>query len=187
LEELTFTGNDNIVFQPISDNVEKFDEFCKKIWDSNEHNFVLMIEEITSYIEFNLPEYFGRLVRMGRNRGIGIIGISQRPKKLGGTFPALVDDWFIFKFDFPADVDFLKQYIGEENSERIKNLPQYEYLHYDSYNCYWHKPIGDNNSSHRPKTSQESQDQHNQQEKQSQKMSQQQSQQESQSSSTPSN
>lgn len=114
-------GNHKIVFQPFKDNVDLFDDVCAFVWEKG--NMAFLIEELGNYCDsFSAPETFDMLVRVGRNKGIGIVAINQRPQRIWNNFVSVIDHWFIFRIELPKDVKFLEEYIGYQRAEALKNL-----------------------------------------------------------------
>jgi hypothetical protein len=87
---------------------------------------MLMVEELGNYCDaYSAPENFDILIRIGRNRGIGIIAINQRPRRIWNNMVALIDHWFIFKCDLPKDIEFFEEYIGKQRAESLKSLQKW--------------------------------------------------------------
>lgn len=123
-------GTQRIVCQPYADSQDLFDKFCKHIWEKG--NTVLMVEELGNYCDsYSASSHFDMISRVGRNRGIGIIALNQRPSRIWNNFVALIDHWIIFRTELPRDVSFLAEYIGSQKAESLKNLPK-RYFYYKS-------------------------------------------------------
>lgn len=126
-----------IVCQPLKDSPEIFDEFCKIIWKHG--NLFFFVEEIGNYMNSHTcPPTADMLFRVGRNRGIGMGGLNQRPARIWNNFIALVDHWFVFRNTLPKDVDFLCEYLGEDKENEIKGLQEKYFFYMNSKNM---KPI----------------------------------------------
>jgi len=122
------SGENKIVCQPWKGDEKTFDKFCEIIWKHG--NMMFAIEEIGNYMDaFSCPEYADMLIRVGRNRGIGIMGINQRPRRIWNTFIALIDHWFVFRTMLPNDITFLCEYLGSAREQEIKELPK-RYFYY---------------------------------------------------------
>jgi len=122
------SGTQQIVCQPLKDGQDIFNEFCKIIWE--EGNYTLAVEELGNYCDsYSASEFFDIIARVGRNRGIGIIAINQRPARIWNNFIALIDHWCIFSIDLPKDLKFLSEYIGDSRAQSLKNLPK-RYFYY---------------------------------------------------------
>ena len=131
LDKAMKNGQLKIVCQPWHDGEKIFDEFCKTIWDNG--NCMFAVEEIGNYMDsFSCSENADMLIRVGRNRGIGMIGINQRPARIWLNFIALVDHWFVFRCMLPDDVKFLCQYLGKEREQGIKELEKRYFYYMDS-------------------------------------------------------
>lgn len=128
LKEKLKAGSRAVVCQSWKDSQEVFDKFCKVVWDNG--NICLMVEEVGNYCDsYSAGEYFDMLTRVGRNRGVGIVAINQRPARIWNNFVALIQHWIIFNTELPNDIKFLGEYIGQPKAEACKNLPD-RYFYY---------------------------------------------------------
>lgn len=123
-----------IIYEPISeiDTPEHFDELAHMVFEMG--NCVFVAEEVNEYIgDYQNTPKFRRLIRRGRNRGIGVICTSQRPKYLSTNFIAAVDHWFIFRQDLKVDLDRIFEYLEranpDYNQDFVAALPNFHYLH----------------------------------------------------------
>jgi hypothetical protein len=122
---------DRCVFQPIKNDDEVFEKFCQTVWERRE-NVIVIIDEVDEHATvYNLPPNFGKLVRLGRHKGIGIVGITRRIANVNKTLPALSNHIISFRQTLPNDVAYLADFIGWENAAKLKDMPDFTYLHYD--------------------------------------------------------
>lgn len=118
------------VCQPRSGNAETFNEFCGVILKHG--NLMLAVEEIGNYMDsFSCPENADVIIRTGRNMGIGLMGINQRPSRIWLNYIALVDHWFIFRTQLQDDATFIGKYIGKEREKTLKELPDRNFYYMD--------------------------------------------------------
>ncbi len=109
---------------------QEFEELCQVLW--RYQNFVFVVEEVAALCEpSNLPSEFGRLVRQGRHRRIGLLWTSQRLNEVSRTLTGLTDVWAGFSLAEPADLLALAQRCGQDYAGRIEALPRYEWLGFD--------------------------------------------------------
>jgi hypothetical protein len=121
----------NIVYQPLDDTPDDFENFCNYVW-KNCSNCVVVIEELANYTTSNyISPYFSRICRIGRHRGMGVIGITQRPARLSLIFMSQCDHLFIFRQRLIRDLDFLSEWSGTRINEKIAALKEYKFLHCD--------------------------------------------------------
>ena len=122
---------DRVVFQPINNDEKTFEDFCRTIWNKRD-NVLVFIDEVDEHADlYNLPPFFGRLVRLGRHKGIGVIGITRRIANVNKTLPALSHHIISFRQTLPNDVAYLADFITWDNASKLKTLPDFCYLHFD--------------------------------------------------------
>lgn len=116
-------------FVPQRHDMQDFERICQHIW--TEGNHVLLVEECEEYLwqGVSLPYYAYKVVRMGRNYGIGIQGVSQRIQEVDKKFVDRCQHLFLFKCGFES-FDYLKQKLGRERAQRVLNLAKHNFIHY---------------------------------------------------------
>lgn len=127
-------------FVPQRHDIQDFDKICQHLCTVQNHT--LLIEECEDYLwqGVSLPYHAYRIVRMGRNWGIGIQGVSQRIQEVDKKFVDRCQHLFLFKCGFES-FDYLKQKLGRERAQRVLNLSseQHEFVHYDIGRQTFHK------------------------------------------------
>ena len=127
---LTQNSNGIVVCQPRKGDAKTFDLFCGVCLKHG--NLMLAVEEIGNYMDsFSCPENADIIIRTGRNMGIGIMGINQRPARIWLNFIALVEHWFVFRTQLDDDVSFLCKYLGKQREKMIKELPDRNFYYMD--------------------------------------------------------
>ena len=122
---------DRVVYQPIKNDEEEFERFCKTVWE-NRDNIIVFVDECDEHADlYHLPTFFGRLVRLGRHKGIGVVAITRRIANLNKTVPALSQIIISFRQMLPNDVGYLADFMGWKNASQLRDLPDYHYLNYD--------------------------------------------------------
>lgn len=71
-----------------------------------------------------------RLVLQGRHRGVGVVGISQRPAAVSADFRGQAIE--VYAFHLPSDLDrtAIAGVIGREHAEQTARLAEHEFLHF---------------------------------------------------------
>jgi hypothetical protein len=109
---------------------EEFEHVCQVLWGYE--NFVFVVEEVAALCDpSNLPPEFGRIVRQGRHKRIGLLWTTQRLNEVSRTLTGLTDFWAGFNLAEPADLLALAQRCGQDYAERIEELPRYEWVGWD--------------------------------------------------------
>lgn len=117
-------------FVPQRHDMQDFERICQHLWV--EQNHVLIIEECEEYLwqGVSLPYHAYKVVRMGRNRGIGIQGVSQRIQEVDKKFTDRCQHYFFFKCGMES-FGYLKERLGRERAQRVLNLEKHNFIHYD--------------------------------------------------------
>jgi hypothetical protein len=71
----------------------------------------------------SIPEPLHRLANYGRHFGASAIFIARRAKALPADIRASADRYIIGQTHEPGDVDYMREYIGDEKAEAVKNIP----------------------------------------------------------------
>jgi len=71
----------------------------------------------------SMPEAIHRLANYGRHFGVSAIFIARRAKALPADIRASADRYIIGQTFEPGDVDYMREYIGDEKAEAVKAIP----------------------------------------------------------------
>jgi len=98
-------------------------------------NMTLAIEEMNVLFEGNRkPSEFEQVVFAGREPGVTLIGVAQKPTGFGDAMRAMTKEAFIFHTHEKSHLDVYRNLVGKQGAERIRTLGQYEYLHWSILN-----------------------------------------------------
>jgi DNA helicase HerA-like ATPase len=115
---------------PREGTVEEFEAWCTLVYGF--HDFVVVVEEAAAVVQASyLPPAFGRIVRQGRHRGLGLLWTTQRLNEVSRTLTALTDVFVGFSTSEPADLLALGARAGRDYAEAVAKLPRFEWLGYD--------------------------------------------------------
>lgn len=124
-----YQGSFRIVYQPVKPEID-FDIICDLVYECGDLSF--LVEEIDTFCNSQgLPDNFANVIQRGRHKNITFIGVSQRPFGIPRIITSQAKTIYTFLHREPKDLDYLKQYIGDE-AEKIKDLQQYQYLKWDN-------------------------------------------------------
>jgi len=155
LSNLLLKGAKRIVYQPTSPRIDDFDEVCHIIYDLG--NITFVIDEASSYCAIGkVPYHCSELFRLGSGRGIGVISLTQRPRKVDNEL--LSESTIIVSFRLMLDTDRAKiaETCGKivnpalpedpEDAKHIRSIatmPKYHFMVFDSVTARvsWHPPI----------------------------------------------
>lgn len=89
--------------------------------------FLLMIEEMQEYMpqsggSDDLAELLERVAKRGRKRGLGMLGMSQRPSSVDKDFITQCD-WMVWhKLTWKNDVDVVANILGKEKAAEVEDF-----------------------------------------------------------------
>ena len=128
-----YRGNFRLIFSPQHGDNEKtcreVGELCKLAEACGD--MTVAIEELNViFAAQRKPVEFNRLVFSGREPGIELIGVAQRPKGFGPELASQAKEAFVFHTHEPDAVTFLKNWMGKDAAEAIRTLTGHQYLHW---------------------------------------------------------
>lgn len=89
--------------------------------------FLLMVEEMQEYLpqkggSDDLSKLLERVAKRGRKRGLGVLGMSQRPSSVDKDFITQCD-WMVWhKLTWKTDLDVVREILGSEKTDNIENF-----------------------------------------------------------------
>jgi predicted CoA-binding protein len=89
--------------------------------------FLLMIEEMQEYLpqqggNDELSELLERVAKRGRKRGLGMLGMSQRPSSVDKDFITQCD-WMVWhRLSWETDIDVVRKVLGKEVADEVEKL-----------------------------------------------------------------
>jgi len=112
------------------------------------------IDEVDMYFDKGEPSSeFADLIRRGRRESVEIIGITQRPRRMG-ELRSMCRELYVFETTEIGDLRFFKESFGDECVEAIRLLQQWEYLYipmpYDPAKCEVRKEAMDHAARRQP-------------------------------------
>ena len=115
---------------PETGDPDEFADFCQLVYSCQ--NLLVVVEEVAAVCQASyLPPEFGKIVRMGRHRGLGLLWCTQRLAEVSRTLTALTDVWAGFSTAEPNDLAALAQRAGRDYAEAVSKLPRFEWMGYD--------------------------------------------------------
>lgn len=77
----------------------------------------------------NRPEHFTRLVLQGRHRGVGMVGVSQRPALVHPDYRGNAIETYLFALADHRDIDAVRGLVGRAREAELRALQVHEYLY----------------------------------------------------------
>ena len=92
-------------------------------------NLELAIDEVDMFIPVHCGcEHTLNLIKRGRHYGISIYGTSRRPPEVSRLLSSQAHRIVCFAMNEPRDINYLRQFIGANNAEKVKQLEKYKYI-----------------------------------------------------------
>ncbi len=125
-----YQGDFRLIYKPQGDDseiIEDIAEICTLCLKCE--NLTLVVEELNIIFDSQRPPTeFNKMIFAGRDPGIDLIGVAQRPVGFGRKLTSQAKEFYIFYNREPDDVRFFKSYVGSEAAEAIRNLEKYNYV-----------------------------------------------------------
>ena len=104
-------------------------------WDFHFSPHVLVVEEFHLYANaHSTPAPLQRIIRMGRHRGIHLIGISHRFIDMPQIILSQANGLVIFRQQSLRDLDAIARATNEEVATRVSNLPTHGFVEFNFNN-----------------------------------------------------
>jgi hypothetical protein len=131
-----------IVYRPDQDQIKRDFNFVAEALFRIGH-FMFFVDELHDFLTATMvPTAMSKIFRIGRHKGIGFCGITQRPAHVHNTFKSQVEKAFVFKLSLPPDRKYIEDWLGDQ-SEVVKDLPKFHFLFWDGEEIYKMRPIRD--------------------------------------------
>lgn len=123
-----YKGNFRLVYRPLSPDAE-IDDIAELVFLLG--NVTFLVEEVDCYCTaYQISNAFAHIIQRGRHKDITLIGVTQRPYGINRLLTSQAKEIYIFGTNEPRDIDYLKTLLGAEIEEKLKQLQQYQYLHW---------------------------------------------------------
>lgn len=111
-----------------AEEIEEFDQAMRKVFYFG--NVMCVIEEIHTYMQReHIPKWLKKMILVGRHRGVGILGTSQRPAEVSKTFVSQCAHVFVGVCFEKNDLKYFEETLGDSASE-LGAVKPYSFLHY---------------------------------------------------------
>lgn len=121
---------------PEADSQTEFDATCRRLCAVS--NVVFIVDEAEAYLRegYLSNTYAFKLVKRGRNWGVGIYAVTRRLQDLSKGFFELCQHCFFFNCH-PRVKDYLKKQLEPEAISAIMSLAKYDFVHYNMETHEW--------------------------------------------------
>lgn len=123
-------GDFRLIYRPPGDDdeiIEDVAEICTICLECK--NLTLVVEELNIIFDKQRPpKEFNKMIFGGRDPGIELIGVAQRPVGFGRKLTSQAKEFYVFCNREPDDVKYFRNNLGSEAAQAIRDLEQYQYL-----------------------------------------------------------
>lgn len=129
-----FTDEERYI--PEADSQAEFDATCRRLCAVP--NVVFIVDEAEAYLRegYLSNTYAFKLVKRGRNWGVGIYAVTRRLQDLSKGFFELCQHCFFFNCH-PRVRKYLKDWLEPEAIDAIMSLPKYDFVYYNMETHQW--------------------------------------------------
>lgn len=114
------------------DKLKEFDEMCKIIWQYGRMH--LIVDEMKAIYQKgnttrSITDYHEALLTRGREKKVGVTGLTQRPHKVPLESMSESEHFFIFKLNIDDDRKRVTKITGGDR-EKLRTVGQHEFYYY---------------------------------------------------------
>ena len=123
-----YRRNFRLIYRPLNPEQE-IDEIAELVFALGDMTF--LVEEVDCYCtSYNISDAFAHIIQRGRHKNITLIGVTQRPFGIHRLLTSQAKEIYVFGTNEPRDIDYLKILLGNEIEKKLKQLKQFEYVHW---------------------------------------------------------
>jgi len=129
-----------ILYLPADPGIEDFDEVCRIVYYAG--NMALFVDEAQSYASAaTIPFYFSEILRLGAQRGVGCVVLSQRPRAMTNFVISEAEYIVAFKLQLATDRRKIVEVVGPEVDEPLRTMAPYHFMFWDGDDVRFCTPI----------------------------------------------
>lgn len=122
------------VYAPKRKDRDDFNYLCYLAWE--EGNYHLIADELKGVYQDNgwvagITEYHEMIMTRGRQKGVGMTNVSQRPKGIPLESMSEAEHFFSFRLNLKDDRDRIGQIIGSEHQHKARELKGHSFIYYN--------------------------------------------------------
>jgi len=123
-----YRGNFRLIYRPLNP-LKEIEEICYLAFKCG--NLTFVAEELPSLCDSRvISDELRKVIFRGRMKDIHFIGLMQRPIGIHRDITSQASEILIFNIDEPTDVKYFRNRIGQDIEDRIRQLEEYQYLHW---------------------------------------------------------
>ncbi len=120
-----------------SSPLKYFPRFCELVWECGD--LVMVVDEAHLYFRGEFcDEAFTKIITGGGHRGIELIAVTQKPKRVSDLLRSQTTWWDVFALREGKHRDYMADRLPGVDPMQLQTLERFQYLHYeDGADCYW--------------------------------------------------
>lgn len=123
------------VYAPKRKGLDVWNRLCYLAWE--ETNIHLIADELKGVYQQNgwvagITDYHENIMTRGRQRGVGMTNVSQRPKGIPLETMSEAEHLFVFKLNLRDDRNRIGEIVGSEHQEQARTLSGHEFMYYNT-------------------------------------------------------
>lgn len=124
-------GKVSILYQPRSLEPYDFNRICEILYNAG--NFTLFVDEVSKVCTPSWIEpWHDEIMTRGRGRGVGIVNLTQRPRRCHNTVISEAEHFFIFRLQLETDIAKVKEILPKKYAEMVSALPYHHCIYTDN-------------------------------------------------------
>lgn len=140
IEEVEDALNDpnmvnKFVYAPKRKGRDVFNRLCYLMWE--ETNIHLIADELKGIYQENgwvagITDYHENIMTRGRQKGVGMTNVTQRPKGVPLETLSEAEHFFTFKLNLRDDRKRIGDIIGSEHQHKARELTDHRFIYYNT-------------------------------------------------------
>ncbi len=128
-------GKQSILYQPRDIHSYDFNQVCEIIY--NLGNCALFVDEAFKVCSPAWIEpWHEQIMTLGRERNVGIINLTQRPRRCHNTVISEAEHFFVFRLQLDTDIQKVKEILPSEYVKQVSSLPYHHCIYTDNNENY---------------------------------------------------
>lgn len=124
-------GKVSILYQPRDIHSYDFNRVCEIVYNTG--NFALFVDEASKVCSSSWIEpWHDQIMTLGRERGVGIVNLTQRPRRCHNTVISEAEHFFIFRLQLETDVAKIKEILPRKYVDMVSALPYHHCIYTDN-------------------------------------------------------
>ncbi len=123
-------GRVSILYQARNIQPYDFNRVCELLYNTG--NFTLFVDEAFKVCSPSWIEpWHEQIMTLGRERGVGIVNLTQRPRRCHNTVISEAEHFFIFRLQLEDDIAKLKNILPKKYIRIVPTLPYHHCIYTD--------------------------------------------------------